>query len=503
MDFYPSEFSPEARDRIEREKILAYRKLLPNSAYDFKEQNLAIPCIMRIFLAFAKEVCALRKQRGWTIERVERESNEFRRKLTITVVFDKFPDLDQHWISNWNGSINSDVERRFRESVEWKEYEELLLTTPASAPEERKSTNDQLHEKQIPTSQLADQNLRDAILKKKARIVEIECTLDRPQEEASRLRLGEDREHLVVEVEELEAELREALVDRAIASRKRRESSGMPEGARHTNLRVLDAQKSRALLGIELSDLENLRREVWMKFFDEASLPHVVQVELAPVLSSPKMPDSDVDLAVTFALTKEYVKAISRASAQLADLLVTATVSRISRAHFREAIWRECLDFAYQLGRWDAFASWTHRVVHIGWQAVTADGATDREQLEKALKPRREFFEKRIVMYSQEWLSAIDRAIELRRTVSASLTANASGNVEKQAPSEQQANNTREAFIKPILEKKGLSIRQWAINAKVDFHTADDYLKGKTKPYPDTLKKLADALGVEIGKLPL
>ncbi len=65
------------------------------------------------------------------------------------------------------------------------------------------------------------------------------------------------------------------------------------------------------------------------------------------------------------------------------------------------------------------------------------------------------------------------------------------------------AGNRREAFIKPILEKKGLSIRQWAINAKVDFHTADDYLKGKTKPYPDTLKKLADALGVEVAKLPL
>jgi len=64
------------------------------------------------------------------------------------------------------------------------------------------------------------------------------------------------------------------------------------------------------------------------------------------------------------------------------------------------------------------------------------------------------------------------------------------------------AGNRREAFIKPILEKKGLSIRQWAINAKVDFHTADNYLKGMTKPYPDTLKKLADALGVKVEELP-
>jgi hypothetical protein len=215
MDFYPNEFSPEARDRIEREKIRAYRELLPNSAYDFNEQNLAIPCIMRLFLAFAKEACALRKERGWTIERIERESNEFRRKLTITVAFDKFPGLDRHWISNWDGSVNSDVERRFRESVVWKEYEELLLTTPALAS------------RRNPASRPIDQreNLRDAILKKKARIVEIERILNRPPltehlgrpvhgGQNFRLRLEEERQHLMLAVEELEAGPRKASADR-------------------------------------------------------------------------------------------------------------------------------------------------------------------------------------------------------------------------------------------------------------------------------------------------
>lgn len=262
---------------------------------------------MRIFLAFAKEACALRKERGWTIERIERESEEFLRCLTITVVSDKFPDLNRPWISNWNGSINSDVVRRFRESAEWKEYEELLLATPASAPEERTSTNGPRHEKQIPTSQPADQNLRETILKKKARIVEIECTVDRPQDEASRLRLGEEREHLLVEVEELEAKLREALVDRAIASRKRMESSVTSGTAHHANTAALDAQKSRALLGIKLADLKNLTCAVRRKFFDEARLPPVVQAELEPIVSSQKIPDPQVDLALTFALTKEYV----------------------------------------------------------------------------------------------------------------------------------------------------------------------------------------------------
>jgi hypothetical protein len=139
--------------------------VLPDRVYDYNEQNFAIRCIMRIFRAFAKEACALRKERGWTIERIQSESKEFLRRLTIMIVFDKFPGLDRHWISNWNGSINSDVERRFWDSAEWKAYEDLLLATPASAPEEIKSTNSLLHEKQIPATQPPDQNLRDAILK--------------------------------------------------------------------------------------------------------------------------------------------------------------------------------------------------------------------------------------------------------------------------------------------------------------------------------------------------
>ena len=102
---------------------------------------MAIPCIMRIFLAFAKEACALRRERGWTIDRVQGEAEEFLRRLTIRVVFDKFPGLDQYWTSNWDGSIAPDVERRFRASAEWKEYEELLLSTPDEAERLRTNAN--------------------------------------------------------------------------------------------------------------------------------------------------------------------------------------------------------------------------------------------------------------------------------------------------------------------------------------------------------------------------
>jgi hypothetical protein len=65
----------------------------------------------------------------------------------------------------------------------------------------------------------------------------------------------------------------------------------------------------------------------------------------------------------------------------------------------------------------------------------------------------------------------------------------------------RKAADTREGFLRPILDKKGFSVHEWARKAKVDFHTADNYLKAKTQPRPDTLKNLADALGVTVKRL--
>lgn len=69
-------------------------------------------------------------------------------------------------------------------------------------------------------------------------------------------------------------------------------------------------------------------------------------------------------------------------------------------------------------------------------------------------------------------------------------------------PMKAARTNSREAFLRSILKKKGFSIHDLAKQANVDFHTADNYLKGKSQPYPSTLKKLADALGIEVTKLP-
>jgi hypothetical protein len=125
-----------------------------------------------------------------------------------------------------------------------------------------------------------------------------------------------------------------------------------------------------------------------------------------------------------YALAKRYAKAVIRAVGNLADLLVTAAISHLSRAQitspYREAVWRECLEFAGQLAHWDRYAIWVDRVVHINWQVpLNENGAIDRERVEQAAKERREFFEKRIDMYWLEWLGAIDREIEVRLRASA------------------------------------------------------------------------------------
>jgi hypothetical protein len=62
--------------------------------------------------------------------------------------------------------------------------------------------------------------------------------------------------------------------------------------------------------------------------------------------------------------------------------------------------------------------------------------------------------------------------------------------------------HTREAFLKPILDKRGFSVNEWAIEAGVDFHTAKDYFSGETKPYPSTITKLAKALGDDVRDMP-
>lgn len=60
----------------------------------------------------------------------------------------------------------------------------------------------------------------------------------------------------------------------------------------------------------------------------------------------------------------------------------------------------------------------------------------------------------------------------------------------------------RKEFVLPRLAEKGWDVTTWAAKAKVSRHTAKNYLEAKRKTYHDSLKKLADALGVSFQEFP-
>lgn len=102
------------------------------------------------------------------------------------------------------------------------------------------------------------------------------------------------------------------------------------------------------------------------------------------------------------------------------------------------------------------------------------------------------------------------RELELARSRPRNLAAQVIGELSEfsapskltQTPAGVESGDLRKSFVMPILQTKGWSVHDWAINSGVDFHTANDYLNGKTKPYSSTRKKLAESLGIEVQDLP-
>jgi hypothetical protein len=62
--------------------------------------------------------------------------------------------------------------------------------------------------------------------------------------------------------------------------------------------------------------------------------------------------------------------------------------------------------------------------------------------------------------------------------------------------------SSRKAVIEPLLVERGWSTGDWASHANVDYNTADDYLNNRSNTRRDTIKKLADALGISPGEMP-
>jgi hypothetical protein len=61
--------------------------------------------------------------------------------------------------------------------------------------------------------------------------------------------------------------------------------------------------------------------------------------------------------------------------------------------------------------------------------------------------------------------------------------------------------NPREVFVRPLLEARGWSVLDWALQSSVAWKTADNYLRG-AQSYASTRKKLAASLGIDVNELP-
>jgi hypothetical protein len=120
--------------------------------------------------------------------------------------------------------------------------------------------------------------------------------------------------------------------------------------------------------------------------------------------------------------------------------------------------------------------------------------ALDRERNVRAIKARGDFFQQ-----SVEWLP--DPATKREGTPASPVPPALPEAALPAAP--PLLANERRKVVEPLLDAKGWSVLDWANEAGVAHATAMDYLDLKTRPYPSTRLKLANALGISQDQLPL
>lgn len=154
---YADEFPEASRCRIRCEEILAgrdFEREKQEAPYYSDVEDILRTYILRVFLVFVREASALVRRGLWSITELESESLEFLRRFTISARSERGHHRDgtriSEMVSNWGGTLLERVERAFRESPLWQEYEEVLLMTagatavPCDPPE--KATSETLTE---------------------------------------------------------------------------------------------------------------------------------------------------------------------------------------------------------------------------------------------------------------------------------------------------------------------------------------------------------------------
>jgi hypothetical protein len=129
---FPDEFPEKSRRALLAEEIRAARELekVKTGAGVSGLQGLLIRFILRVFIVFAREASELVYQGIWNAGDLESASLQFLHDYTVNTRhergYDKYGRDIGEMISHW-GDILPHVERAFRRSPLWQEYEGLLL----------------------------------------------------------------------------------------------------------------------------------------------------------------------------------------------------------------------------------------------------------------------------------------------------------------------------------------------------------------------------------------
>lgn len=141
-DLYPTEFSNEARNNVERERLIAAAALKQQKAERRRPniEGLVITCSMRITNAFTDQGAALVRDGVWTLDQLRKESREFLRLILGEIHLDYGRDCDGHLIpslrSNWDGSILDNAWQKILKTREYADYEDKLLNAAPLAKTE-------------------------------------------------------------------------------------------------------------------------------------------------------------------------------------------------------------------------------------------------------------------------------------------------------------------------------------------------------------------------------
>jgi DNA-binding XRE family transcriptional regulator len=132
---YRSEFPPDARARVEAETLRAYAAL-DQDVRGVESRRRDVPfirCVMRVFIAFAREACEFGKKsnhRDWSDRELDQRCREFLLSIVIDAWEDKAKNLGIRQMfssSGWGYSIKEDDRQEIEKSPEWKQYQLLLL----------------------------------------------------------------------------------------------------------------------------------------------------------------------------------------------------------------------------------------------------------------------------------------------------------------------------------------------------------------------------------------